>query len=87
MKTKVVISIGVFFVFLQFSTVLLFNQMLTISEAHKLPMQDVHRYQGLIMKTIYGSLLAWGLLSLILVIGLLIETIVNPGRNRAKMQD
>lgn len=86
MKIKTVLSIGAFFIFLQFTTVQLFSQMLSISESHNLPIQEVQRYQVLIMKAIYGSLLLWGLLSLILVIWLLIAMIIQPGKHSAKLE-
>jgi hypothetical protein len=74
MKTKVIIFIGTLFMMLQFSTVFLFNQMLSLSEEHKIPISEIQHYQSLIMKTIIGSLIGFGILFSLLIVSLIIRS-------------
>lgn len=69
--SKVAGMAGGFFFFMQFSTVILFNQMLDTAKKHQLPMEDLIGYQTIIMKSIIGSFLLSGILFLMIMIGLI----------------
>ncbi|MGG2201867.1 hypothetical protein [Paenibacillus validus] len=69
--SKITFIVGVFFLFMQFSTVILFNQMLTISKNQGLPFEQIAELQGTIMSIILFSLIAFGILFMVLLLALI----------------
>lgn len=71
---KVSIVVGLFFLAMQFITVQIFDSMMSISETHSLPTAQLERMQVLIMEVILCSLIAFGILFLVLIAALIRST-------------
>ena len=74
MKIKTLISFGVFFFILQFTTVMVYNQMLSIAESHKLPIRELQNYQQWIMWAFLGFLIVFSILFLVLLLSVIIRS-------------
>ena len=61
---SVKIIVGIFFVVMQFSTVFLFDSMMTISQNHALPTEQLERLQIAIMNVVLYSLIGFGVMFL-----------------------
>lgn len=66
--TKITVIVGVFFLVMQFSTVILYNQMLTIAKTQGLPIDQLASLQNIIMNMILISFVAFGILFIILLV-------------------
>lgn len=71
---KLLITVGGFFFISQGITVFLFRKMFEFAVENKLPVEELIRYQPLIMKLILGSMIMFGILFFILVVVLIFRT-------------
>lgn len=83
--SKVTIIIGIFFLVMQFSTVMLFNSMMTISKNHGLPTEQLERLQITIMDVILFSLIGFGLMFMVLLAALIRNAFRQPGRGENEL--
>ena len=76
--SRVAMIVGGFFLSMQFSTVFIFNQMLTISKEQGLATEELARLQITIMNVVLCTLIASGILFVILLMATIYRTIRQP---------
>jgi hypothetical protein len=69
--SKIVTIVGIFFLIMQFSTVQLFNYMMTISKSHTLPTDKLEHLQITVMNVILFSLIGFGIMFMVLLAALI----------------
>ncbi|MEK4983635.1 hypothetical protein [Bacillus sp. FSL K6-6540] len=70
---KLLLMAGVLLLGMQFSTVFLFQRMLSVSQEEGLPLEPLLKFQPLIMNVIVISLILFGVLFMTLMISLIVS--------------